>query len=360
MSDGFSEENKKLLLNGLMRMKKDIEAMNKKKVDKDKILRSYEEHEFKYYLNKKNMKELHELRRALDIRNASSLTKHKLIDVLFIAIVKNLDYILRNLWGEDINLVKEILAGGGVIEVDNEHEMEALDKWAIGVVETKNSKKIGIIPHELRAELEKILKKNNLIKRVELKQYCFEIIKGKLFYYGVLKASQIFEIIKDLKVPIDEYEVVEYIFHNSNCGRGIEVDYSLFSHELVLEPQSVYDEQQKRNINYIEVSKEKALKASKDGYYEWNEYHREFDKYLIKKYNLTIMRAAEIVNQCDYKVKNDFDFGQIINELSMEMEIPNMTGVHELAKYIQDIYNNTSMWMLKGHAPSDFIKKEKN
>jgi hypothetical protein len=359
MSEGISEKDKRQILNGLLRLKKDIDAINKKKDDADKMLEKYEEHNFKYYLNKKNTEDLHELRKALDVRNASKFKKCELIDVLSISIIKKLEYILNNLWVEDINLIRKILSAGGALKINDATLMNMLDIWSIGSIEDMDGINIAIIPVELRKELEGLLRNKNLIKHIEIKQYCFNIVKGKLYYYGVLEVSQIYEIIKDLKVSIDENEVITYIFNNSNCGRGIEVDYNIVSHEHVLEPEGIYNEQQCRDIDYIEVSDEKAFNASKDGFYEWNEYHKEFNKYLIKRFNQTIMRAADIVNQCDFKVKNGYSFGQIIHDLSMEIEIPDLATAKELANLIQDIYNNTSMWVLKGHSPRDMRTKEK-
>ena len=64
------------VLDALARLKEDVEKSEKKREERKEILKSYKTRELKFYLSKKNMEQLGDLRRVLEISGVGKLRKH--------------------------------------------------------------------------------------------------------------------------------------------------------------------------------------------------------------------------------------------------------------------------------------------
>jgi hypothetical protein len=67
---------------------------------------------------------------------------------------------------------------------------------------------------------------------------------------------------------------------------------------------------------------------------------------------MSIMEAGKLTNEIICKIKNDYPFTKMIQDLSMRLRISDLKGVDEVGRFVQNVYNYTPLWILKGHTPN--------
>jgi uncharacterized protein YecA (UPF0149 family) len=86
---------------------------------------------------------------------------------------------------------------------------------------------------------------------------------------------------------------------------------------------------------------------------------RKFKKMLIKNFSLFEPKADDILWEMMLDIKNDFSSMSILQDFASRYEFKNDKQTDEFVSQLNDLHNNTRMWILKGHTPEELFEEEK-
>lgn len=316
-----------------------------------------------YYLNRLSKVELDNIRKKLDVKNVSSLPKAGLINAICPEVVNRIDYIIRNLGEMEFNLLKEILKSGGTIEgnFSDFDAIEGLQGWGIGFCgSTEDLNNTVLIPDELIPGIKKCFRDKEIMHAAQTGQNFYKLVKGNLYYYGVFPIMDLYDVAKENFPKESPSELTEYLFNNTGNGKDIDIHRGYLFHWMVTDPEHIIQEHKARpNLDYIQISIDKAIAAADDDYRDWNQNTRLLYDFFINTGKLSFEEAEEMVDICIEDIKNDVRFTEIVNYVGDNIKLPNFKTAEKMIEIFQNVYNSISKWVLKGHASCEVFEEEK-
>lgn len=316
-----------------------------------------------YYLNRLSKVELNEIRKRLGIKNASSLPKEGLIKVICPELINRIYYIVKNLGELEFDLLKKAVKMGGIIEGDfsDYDAIEGLQEWGIGFCGTIDALIYAVIvPGELIHKIKECFKDKKLLKAADAGQNFYRFVKGCLYYYGVFPVIKLYDIAEE-SFPLEaSSDLLEYLFNNIGDNKDIGYYNGYVYNWQVTDPEHIINEHMARpNLDYIQLSYDKAIAAADDDYCEWNQNTTDLNNFFIKTGKLTIEEAKEMVNICIDHIKNDGSFNNIVNFIGENIKLPSFKAAEEMISILQNVYNCIRKWVLKGHTSDEVFEEEK-
>ncbi|WP_102345828.1 SEC-C metal-binding domain-containing protein [Bacillus sp. Marseille-P3661] len=308
-------------------------------------------------LSKFTKYELDEIRKSLNIKNASSLKKAELIALLQERIPMYLEQIYL-LWDQErFTLLTNIADNGGIFAASNV-EPEQIEYFrATGLIYTGTyeGKQILAVPVELIEPI--IAMENNGIERATVKRNTewIKLTCGLLYYYGTLSGSQLVNMLeKYTKEKIDFIECVNVIQDANTYRKEIYIDEDGFSNRRVFDPKRVKQEHKVRgNVPFYPFTKQQLLTAGEPGFVERNQSYTQLVNFLTNHFEINIMEADSIVEECVYATRIGESPNHVFQFLSNRFEFESMETVQALMDKAIHLMNNTREWFLKGHTSTE-------
>jgi len=304
--------------------------------------------------------ELQDIRKNWDFKGISHLKKARLVEELAARILESLDDWLALITFDLVDLLTELFEQDGFIYLESADEQdlrvfEYLQQRGLAFYGNCQGVLTLVMPEEILELLEVIITTDPYVMRkIEQNSELVLLTIGSLVYYGVYPIIKLPELIdKHLDFELD---VLDYfkVINEFRVADGL-VDFS--SHHMLaiaflMEPEWVLDEQAKRSsIQYYEMSKRELLYAGENMVPPPNSQHKRLISFL-KENKLNKDRIIEIIGSIYVGINNDLPFTRVVS-LVMDMAGFNTEKqLRELSKYLQEAYNNTPQWVLKGNTPA--------
>ena len=316
------------------------------------------------FLNTYTKSELDDIRQTLQISGISSLNKSALIEALNEQIKGNLTDIIKRLTEREYKLIKKIINIRGFIKYQEQYEDLLTYFRKLGIVNTAIFDDFGkclVIPVDIRNSIHLILSQLHIVNRIKLNERVNRIVRGLLFYYGVLEHMNIADKINSfLKEPVDFLIINEIMFENLFKESGFEFDALNWCHDDCDDCKKIINEQKKRKtLNFLPLTLEQVLVASEENYMDFNSYDKTFIDYLIYNFDISKFDAEEFVNDFKIDFRNGNDFNEIIDHISECFEMTGIDQLQEMIAIVQLVYNNSIQWFLKGHSPNEVFNAQK-
>jgi hypothetical protein len=184
---------------------------------------------------------------------------------------------------------------------------------------------------------------------------------GLLYYYGFLNLGQLSDMIGTLTG--DKPEPVRYIklLHDAVAYYGqIRPAGGGYCNVRADDVQKIRQEHNARpDVEYRPFTKKQLLKAGVPGYIDWTPTLKMFMNFLREYYDIDKEEADEIAAKCLDIINSDDKPRKLLEYLQSFLEFPSFEFVQELTKVMMPLFNNTRMWILKGHTPEELFREEK-
>ncbi|WP_139344959.1 SEC-C metal-binding domain-containing protein [Virgibacillus pantothenticus] len=315
-------------------------------------------------LNRYTKAELDTIRKKLDIKNASSLKKAELIQVLEQNIPEHLKRLIF-LWDMDrFKVLLNIAENGGKIiapDLDSD-QMEYLRRTGLVYTGTWEGNRVLTVPEEILAPITALKHDINVRATIKRNTKWIKLTRGLLYYYGVLNVHQMIHMVeKYMKEDIDFKAFVDVIADSMHFCPEIVIDMEGFSHIDVLEPKEVKQEQKMReSVPFYPFTEQQLLEAGEPEFVDRNASYQQLVHFLTRNYEMDKADADAIVEECAHAIKSGEGPGDVLTYLSVVLELDSEQAVKALMDKIIHLMNNTREWFLKGHTSHELLAIEKS
>ncbi|WP_175631972.1 Rho termination factor N-terminal domain-containing protein [Virgibacillus siamensis] len=298
--------------------------------------------------------ELTEIRKKLDIKNASSLKKEELIKLLQQVIPTQFENICLKLDSERYSIVEKIIQQGGSIHAEHLplNILQNLGTYGLAFTGTSEGEKVAVIPDELVNAFSSINSRNVKVITSRNTEW-IRLTHGLLYYYGVLTTSKLIDMVKTYTAyEVDTLEFLTVIYDAKACYKEMRTYRDILSHIGVFDAERVIDEHKSReDIPYFPFSKTQLITAGVPDYVERSKCFKQFVKFLTSHYDLTIEEAEGHVDECVHAINNGITPQDTLQTMQYQFEFEGYDDVKLFMDQLVDLSNNTKQWGLKGYSP---------
>jgi hypothetical protein len=226
--------------------------------------------------------DLDTIRKALNISGLSSLNKQRLIPTLEKKLKELLPSTMEILTDREYKLLNKLISKGGSLKFTSDMEDELLYLRKLGLVtayteveDEENCRHI-FIPTDILDEVSALCSNLKLVTTIKLNGKINKILKGLLYHYGVLEATEANNFInKYLKEPLPISTLERVLKQNFFKEYGIGFENIYWCHNEVFSPYEIIEDQiNKDDLDYLPLTEEQVLAASEDDYRQWGKYDR--------------------------------------------------------------------------------------
>jgi hypothetical protein len=319
-------------------------------------------------LNRYDKESLKEICRGNGITKYSKLRKSELIDTVVRELTEQYKGKLLALDSEQLGVLKRISKAGGTMDAEKlfaenktlqvlwrSHELLLLF-FGTKTVEGEE-RLVACLPNELLAVVQqadwKILQKN-----ARRNEFWMRLVKGMLYYYGVLEYPLVFielERICGRELPKDEFLPVFFAHSAWYLEMGIWgghlYDIAITNpEELLVDIEN--SRKQRPGLEYKVLTRQQLLKAANADHIETKAY-RVMKRYLLSAYDMD----AEDADMEIWDILDRLDEGQMIgsqmDELAQRFGLEDPAGLAEFMQYASELYKQHRQWVLLGNSPGE-------
>ncbi|AIF42870.1 SEC-C metal-binding domain-containing protein [Virgibacillus sp. SK37] len=299
--------------------------------------------------------ELTEIRKFLDIKNASSLKKAELIDLLEETIPERIEKVCL-IWDEDrFQLLQKIAKNGGFIPAPELEPEQYSYLRSTGFIFTgkNNGKKILAVPTEIVEQIKSLQTNLQIKAAIKRNTEWIQLTQGLLYFYGTMKIDHLAEKLTEYtgeSINIQDY--LEVIFDANKYHDEISFSAAGFSYWRVEDPESVIREHKKRkDVPYYPFTKKQVLQAAEPGYVEKNEMYKQLVTFILKNYEVDREEAESIVADGVDFIQEGIGPNEVIHYFNDIFEADSKKQLQAMIDKVSRLMNHTRQWDLKGHMP---------
>lgn len=298
--------------------------------------------------------ELDNLRKIFKLQGTSSLKKADLAKCVDEYICGNLLHIIRNyLLIEELSLLENVIFNDGIMAAPDDKNFARVIKAlkSIGLLYPifHDNTNILVIPQNLIELLKGIVGNSEIIGSIKNRTQKIQSVKLLLEYYGVASYDIIFSKLQEainvtegsLKQDLESYAKR---YNDINIKNGFILNGKLSNIDHVIKEQNSKDQ-----LDYFPIDICSAVE--KDCFtYNFNQWENRLFSYLRELLNTSEEVLYDIATGCIYAIKNDLKLNEIINFLMIKIIFQSEKQLLSIVPYINDIYNNSNLWILKGNS----------
>ncbi|WP_284643450.1 YecA family protein [Paenibacillus silviterrae] len=303
--------------------------------------------------------ELHNIRRTLNIQQASQLNKADLVQRLYSYMMEHLNQHLEKLDHNRYNVLDKVSKAPGckvpLSEMVKDENYDPAYFQAYGLLLIKNdtvhlSEEIGEGMRRYDPKrLKMILDRNT--DWVKLTQ-------GLLYYYGCMGGQELKEKIEHYtgqSIDGNEYEhmISELEQYDGSVSHGPHG----FSHYTVDDPKRILGEQSNRpELDYYPFTKAQVLSASADGFVDRHAGYVSFVSFIKKHWTMEAEEADLMTAELVDRIQRGESPSELVSALQDELDFKDMQLVQQLLDGLMVLMNNTRLWELKGYTPQELSR----
>lgn len=308
--------------------------------------------------------ELDDIRKQLDLSGMSTLKKAELAEELAKLIPTRLEKVISTFDQERYQLVKNLIGHSGAMPIDEIADFNIRSLMSHGIVFPilKDGQKQLAVPVEIIDQFAEV-GGDELQERIRQNTEWIRLIHGMIYYYGVMESSKMLDKIEAFsKGAVDYRQYYDVLWSAKDYYNQIR-----FSHGGYIIDDSIFDEEDlikehksRPEVDYYPFTKKQLLKAGEPGFIEKSPEMLKFLRFLSEEYELTTEDKDEIADQLFYMINADAKPSMLIEYLQTMLETPSFEVLQQITAFIMTVYNDTRMWALKGHKPTEVRKEKEN
>jgi len=201
------------------------------------------------------------------------------------------------------------------------------------------------------------------MQKHELARMC-RYISGLLYYYGVMKLDDLHQRVQllfDCSPDLAKFraQLKRKSLDDSTDDAMFDVVRDEIHHLDVEDADWVWYEQATRpHLDFWPVSDEAAMLAGgEDEEQLFGPAEQKFCEWLLKKGVKSKEFAVAIILDLQTAIRNDVKFTELVKDVQNEIGIGSFEEVQVLLQLLQDLYNQTHQWILKGWTSQEAFEK---
>jgi hypothetical protein len=331
------------------------------------ISKPYLKTPFWLIMSRLSKKELTQNCIVFEIYYKKSWTKGELSTAITKAIIDKPEKLIKTFDLVSINYLKKIITSGGYIVCDGTDDGYIL--WTRGItkyIDIPGKQNYDFISFELLNVLTKYLfneETTTLIKKYDRWE---RVILGMIQYYGIIADRELHKLFCKTIDSNLEYE----IFTNFLKTRDM-LDlmlYQLIDEENnivyyycdeVSDPNEIINGVLNRSkIEYKMFTADQFYMAGRIETFEATPEVEKLKMYLVKKQHVTNADVEIMIYECLHMIINCEKTTTIIQFFMGKLKFNSIDEANDLIVFINELHNNTRMWILKGHTPNELFDSE--
>jgi hypothetical protein len=321
---------------------------------------------FRDFLSTHTKEELKELSHCWQFEGLSQLNKAELVKAVEQNIKNNLNIWLSHLSSRNIQFLKKMIkrqqnnnrALVKLYDINPPGLYNFAERGIIDLVDSEEETSVRI-PSDLVDLIEEIINKQEIKNEIKFNDQIIIFVRGLLAYYGALRIAQIYELFnKYQNHKIDFFRLDRVVEEDFLSTYYIERYDNYYVNPGMLEPEDIIEEVEMRsNLDYYYPRKKEIIYAGENEHEKWNSAQQKFKKILLNEFNLPQGDAGELIFTVNLDIKNDLNTWEILDKIQAEHDFVNSDNIDLLIDSLNNLHNNTRMWVLKGHTPEEVFKK---
>jgi len=323
------------------------------------------------YLSTLTKKELTEIRQYWQFGGISQLNKAELIEALAERIKAQLKDWLKYQLPRNIDFLEMVIEKQKTVKrvkvTFKEVLPQALNNFYYrGILDLNDNEEETTvrIPADLVPQIEEIITDSEFKEQLKKNKEIITFVSGLLVYYGTLSVSEIYDFYE--KYYDNSKKDVNYLYLRKLVDEiylstdRIERYSYYYLDPGVISPEEIIDEiEMRQNVDYYLPRKKDILYAGSNEEEKLNSVQRKFKKMLINDFSIPEDRAEDILWTMKLDIKNDFSTMSMLQDFASEYEFKNEKQTQEFVRQLNELHNNTRMWILKGHTPEELFEEER-
>lgn len=323
------------------------------------------------YLSTQTKKELTEIRQYWQFGGISQLNKAELIGALAEKIEAQLKDWLKYQLPRNIDFLEMVIEKQKTVQrvkvTFKEVLPQALNNFYYrGILDLNDDEEETTvrIPADLVPQIEEIITDSEFKEQLKKNKKIITFVSGLLVYYGALSVSEIYDFYE--KYYDNSKKDVNYLYLRKLVDEAylssdrIERYSYYYLDPGVISPEEIIDEiEMRQNVDYYLPRKKDILYAGSNEEEKLNFVQRKFKKMLINDFSIPEDRAEDILWTMKLDIKNDFSSMSMLQDFASEYEFENEKQTQEFVRQLNELHNNTRMWILKGHTPEELFEEER-
>lgn len=297
--------------------------------------------------------ELDNLRKIFQLQGTSSFKKADLAKYIDKYMCNNLLHIIKNLLLiEELSLLENVVFNNGVMAAPNNEDLAKTIKAlkSIGILYPiySNNSNILVIPQNFIQALKEIIGNAEIISCIKNRTQKIQSAKLLMEYYGIADYDTIYYKLQEV-FDINQQSLKKDIESYAKRYNDIKIkDNFILTGKLSNIDHIIKEQASKDQLNYFPVDISSAVEKN-CFVYSFNQWENRLFSYLRKLLNTSEEVLYDITTGCIYAIKNDLKLNEILNFLMVKIIFQNEKQLLNLVPYINDIYNNSNLWILKGN-----------
>lgn len=306
--------------------------------------------------------ELTEIRRYLRVKGASKAKKEELITILEREVIEQSWFIFSHLDESQYVEIRKIVENNGITDtfIWDEHQIKVLQNRGLIFPGRIDGKRILQMPQELvyvfREEDGK-----DLQKRVQKNSEYYQLVRGLLYYYGVINYYELYDLISRYR-KIEDSDTLHF-FQVLEDGvefyEGIYGFSSGYACEWVENPDGIRQEHKMReDLDFYPLTYRQVMKAAEENYFDKTPEFYKLSRFLVNSCGVDQKVAEGTVEMLWYQIQNDEPLEKAFEILQQIVDFPDEKDLKTFLDLLTHYHNGTRLWVLKGHTPNDVFQSQ--
>lgn len=337
-------------------MNKELEKIKSKLLSPIK-----EDYNLKDFLNNMTKDELTLIRKTLEIKGASSLTKPQLIEKLDGTIKENLVDILHNITEKEYYMFLIMIPKNGitVINLDDQSQLEmmvSLRNWGIVYSGKINDTLFASIPRDILEDIKKSIEDSDIAYSISNRQKWLRAVSGLLYFYGALEKEELYNMLLNIleeEKSFDEFcRIVDIICKN---GKLIKTVDNIYYYYKVEDPKKIVEAHKRSPLNYFDINIKVIYTFGMEDPFNYNDSNYAFYEFLTGNYKMLPLDAEALVRECVFKLNNNHSNDDVLSFVKDSIEL-NDSDQQIVKNHIESLLYSNPLWGLKGNNKFDLSK----
>ncbi|WP_342528185.1 SEC-C domain-containing protein [Chryseomicrobium sp. FSL W7-1435] len=318
--------------------------------------------QYREALNRFSKVELDEVRKEIELKNASQLSKAKLGDVLASEKIFVLDNWLPYLTTKQTKTLRKV-AGQGRETIEKLQVSDPI--WwrmtTLMIPGTVGDEFVMVVPEDLREEILLSTTGSNFMEQAKKNDQIVKIASGFASTYGVVEFSTFYKGLMNygiLNESDDSYRTKNLLWKQQAYQMTYHMDGHLLGSSRILDLYDFYAYTQTASGKEpVELSLAQLMSRGSTDYFHTIPAYKNLRRQLTGKYQLPLLQADEFLNNIYSSLIQDDIPDFFIEQLTNTITVKSIDDANELFDLLHEATEHTPSWGLKGHLPKD-VKKE--
>ena len=310
-------------------------------------------------LSQLTKEELYTISTARKLKGMSALNKSELTSRLAVQFSEGLPQIF-NLFDETrYKILKQILERGGraFFSIDYD-QLVYFRKRGLIFSGTLNEERVLLAPQEV-LDVFRQTDGSSYREKVRRNSELIQFTQGLLFYYGTLSLVEYQDMVHHhLDASYKMSEMIELLAEAQGSYHTIRLGSVGISDHRVIDSWKIKEEHRARpDLPFFPFTKAQIMRAGEPDFIDRNFSFRSFVRFLQENYTINQEEAEWLVEDCVEGVLIGRSLQEIVEELQVRLEIPDMELLKKIVAQLVELMNNTKQWVLKGYAPREILQQ---